>query len=186
MIHTNQSSTNMNMRVNGVLELSLNNGDRVLELEHGNCSHLRMLMSHAQGIEYNGLEISPLLTDEAKRINTKLLSKYSVQFKGYEGYKIPFPDYRFDKTFTVNSLSLLKNPIRFMDEMFRVLCYGGKSVVVVSQTSALFDEISSLAKLVGKTPFKLLHLKTKKELLQDKFGDFVERKYQIAVLGKAR
>src|SRR5690606_41725940 len=52
--------SNLGMTVNTIDLLEVGDGDFVLELGHGNCAHLELLLKRADDVRYYGLELSEI------------------------------------------------------------------------------------------------------------------------------
>ncbi len=188
------NATNITMTTDCIDQLHLRNGDSVLEIGHGNCGHLEYFRSKADGLNYMGLEISSVMSEEAKRINKYVLSK-NVQFLLYDGVQLPFEDAQFDAVFTVNTIYFWKEPHEFLKEIYRVLNKNGKLMITMADklfmeklpfTKYVFNlyattEIEELAKNAG---FKLTELQQNKDEVRSKAGDLVTRKFYTLTLKK--
>ena len=120
--------SNFSMTDKGIQALALEGGEKVLELGHGNASHLRHLLQPY--VTYCGLDISPLMKSEAERINAEYIKNRSASFHLYDGFNIPFEDNTFHKALTVNTIYFWKEPIKFLNQVCRVMKPGGQFTVV--------------------------------------------------------
>lgn len=154
------NATNIGMTKHAIEYINLDKDDDVLELGHGNCGHLSLLMKQAENLKYFGLEISELMQQEAMKSNQNYIKNNSAEFELYNGTKIPFDDESFDKIFTVNTLYFWQNPDLLLNEISRVLKPNGIFALT-------FADKSFMEKLPF-TPFgfKLYSLKDVEELLQ--------------------
>lgn len=189
--------TNINMTISAIVALELRNNDRLLELGHGNCGHLDKIITQADGVEYHGLETSPLMVQEAKRINFPRFTEESTTFLHYDGNSIPYPETFFDKITTVNTLYFWENPLQLLQEIYRVLKPNGQFTIAFADKEFMLDlpftkfgftlyDKNLFTTLIADTDFNLLSMSAKKEMVETKMGDFVERKYFIARLEKKR
>lgn len=188
------NATNIAMTTDCINQLNLKDNDSVLELGHGNCGHLNYFLSKANDLNYTGLEISSLMSEEAKKINHQFLQK-DVQFLLYDGMKLPFEDSQFDAVFTVNTIYFWKETQEFFKEIYRVLDANGKLLITMADKSfmtnlpftkyvfALYevDEVQNLAEEAG---FKLTEIKENTDEVRSKAGDLVTRKFYTLTLGK--
>ena len=69
------NTTNFYMTSDCINQMNLKDNSSVLEIGHGNCGHLKYLLGTANNLKYVGLEISSLMSKEAKKINNPLLNK---------------------------------------------------------------------------------------------------------------
>lgn len=190
-------SSNKEMILESILTLEIHDKNRILELGHGNCSHLSDIMNQANQLKYFGMEISQVMQQEATRINYKYIKGKVALFNLYNGHDIPYVLNFFDKIITVNTIYFWENPLDFLNEIHRVLKPNGifvltfakssfmKNLPFVSKTDVfrLYDN-SKLELLVSKTNFKLENIKNKTERVKSKTGEWIDREYSIAVLRK--
>tara|TARA_B100000809_G_scaffold257223_1_gene298427 strand:+ start:7427 stop:8134 length:708 start_codon:yes stop_codon:yes gene_type:complete len=191
------NNSNKEMIEESIITLDIHDKNRILELGHGNCSHLSEIMKQANKLKYFGMEISQVMQQEATRINYKYIKKKVALFYLYNGNEIPYVLNFFDKIITVNTIYFWENPLGLLNEIYRVLKPNGifvltfatssfmKKLPFVSETNVfrLYD-ISKLEILVSKTNFKLENIKNKTERVKDKTEGWVDREYSIAVLRK--
>lgn len=114
--------TNSNIILKTIESLSLKNGDVLLEIGPGNGQHVNDIIKAASGIQYNGIDISEIMVEEAQKTNVGLRN---VSFSLSDGKRIPFESDAFDKLFTTNTIYFWKNPAGYMAEIARVLKSGG-------------------------------------------------------------
>lgn len=122
------------MTLDCINQLELKDRSSVLEIGHGNCGHLNYFLSKANNLNYVGLEISSLMSEEAKKRNSHFLSD-NVQFVLYDGIKLPFCDAIFDSVFTVNTIYFWKEPRQFLKEIYRTLNKNGKLLITIADKS---------------------------------------------------
>ena len=189
--------TNKRMILESIKSLEIKNKNRVLELGHGNASHLPEILKRANEVKYFGMEISKVMQQESSRINAKYIKKKLASFQMYDGQNVPYVLNFFDRIITVNTIYFWKNPTSFLNEIHRVLKPNGifvvsfaissfmKNLPFVSQTNVfnLYNN-STLEHLVANTQFELSDIKNKTERVKSKTGEWVDREYIIAVLHK--
>lgn len=187
--------TNINMTMCAILSLELKNNDCLLELGHGNCGHLKQIQAQVENIKYHGLETSILMTEEAKKRNLLKKSNSTTVFLHYDGLKIPYPNAFFNKIMTVNTLYFWKNPINLLQQIYNVLKTKGLLTIVFADKSYMkslpFSKLGftlyskkEFQNLVANTNFRLLSILSNKEMIEDKMGNFVVRKFYVAKLIK--
>ncbi len=162
------NATNIGMTKHAIESLNISENDAVLELGHGNCGHLPLLMNQHKDLNYFGLEISELMQQEAKRLNQNFIENNKADFQLYNGTEIPFDSENFDKIFTVNTLYFWQNPDLLLNEIHRVLKPNGIFALT-------FADKSFMEKLPF-TPFgfNLYHLEEVHELLQQNHFKIIE------------
>ena len=108
--------------------------DRVLEIGCGNCDILNELKMH-------GLTVHGCDSDEEAGIEYPDLDVKNADIVS-EG--LPFEDESFDFVFSKSVIEHMKDPIKFMDEAFRVLKRGGKLITMTpdweSQIGKFYDD----------------------------------------------
>ncbi|MFY0481232.1 class I SAM-dependent methyltransferase [Flavobacterium sp. PLA-1-15] len=188
------NATNIAMTTDCINQLNLKDNDSVLEIGHGNCGHLKYFLNKTNNLSYTGLEISSLMSEQAKKINQDSL-RQNVQFLLYDGMKLPFEDSQFDAVFTVNTIYFWKEPEEFFKEIHRVLNANGKFLITMADKSFMenlpftkyvftlyeVDEVQNLAKEEG---FKLTEIKENTDEVRNKIGDLVTRKFYTLTLSK--
>jgi ubiquinone/menaquinone biosynthesis C-methylase UbiE len=194
-IATLMNNTNIGMMMSTIKELNLQDDEVLLELGHANCSHLKNIMEQATNISYFGLEISPLMQQEAEKFNKEFVLQKQAFFSLYDGHNIHVENDSFDKIMTVNTLYFWEEPTELLNELYRVLKAGGKCCIGFAQAEFMKDlpfvpfgfelyDDKKIRDLVGKTPFKLVDLSKKIDTIQSKVGKTVQRNYTILVLIK--
>ena len=193
LLHT----SNQGMIKESILKLELTDKKRILELGHGNCSHLPDLLKEGSQLRYFGMEISEVMQKEAQRINASYVERGQALFSLYDGQKIPYVLNFFDNVFSVNTIYFWNNPVALLKEIYRVLKPNGKFVLTFANSSCMeklpfvtqtdFFELydsQKITDLVDKTDFVLMTITSKKEKVKSKTGDWVDRDYSIVVLTK--
>ena len=94
------NKSNLDMTLNSIRFLDIRKGNSILELGHGNCGHLKIILNSSEDVQYVGLEISDTMRKESLKNNPNT----QATFKLYDGTKIPYPDNHFDHIFTVNTI----------------------------------------------------------------------------------
>ncbi len=182
--------TNTDMLVQSLQFLDITDENKVLEIGHGNCKHLDLLLSKAQNIKYCGLEISELMQQEAKQINADVVKRREADFLLYDGEVLPFTENTFDRILTINTLYFFKNATDMFRQIYKILenegifilCFQKKEFIQnLSFTKYNFsiystEEVREMLTKVGFTIAEEIH---KEEETISKIGDKVIRKYII-------
>ncbi|KFC22908.1 class I SAM-dependent methyltransferase [Chryseobacterium sp. FH1] len=186
------NETNISMTKETIKALHLMDNDKVLEFGHGNAGHLSYLLDFAENINYTGLEISETMKVEAEDNNPKYLSK--AKFQLYDGNKIPFGNESFDKIMTVNTIYFWKNPVEFLNEVYRVLNEHGSFVLTFATkdfmktlpftTDFKLYNYEDVELLISQTNFKRMIKSDKEELIASKTGEQVKREYIVLTIKK--
>ncbi len=189
------NDSNFDMTITSINALKIKDNNTILEIGHGNCGHLNEVLKQAKNIHFFGLEISKTMLSEAQQINNAVLTRNGVEFKLYDGEILPFKNNFFDRVLTVNTLYFWKQPIKMLDEIYRVLKGNGvftltfvqknfmESLPFVKEKFKLFDT-SNLKKLISKSNFTLKNIIDKEKMVKSKDGKFVNRHYSIVLLKK--
>ncbi len=181
---------NGNMILCTIDAMQLKEDECILEIGPGGGSHVGDLMSRAENLNYTGIEISQLMVEEAAKLNADYIDAGSVRFELSNGEKIDFPDEKFDKVFSVNTIYFWRDPKSYAAEIFRVLKPGGKLSLgfaardfmeTLPFTSYKFnlynvEEVQGLLKSAG---FELDALEFKQEHITSNGGDSVLRTFII-------
>lgn len=189
------NENNIGMTHHSINRLGLREGDRVLELGHGNGGHIDYLMSHVGALQYTGLEMSELMMEEARRINQKWIENGQAAFFLYDGAQPPFGDNSFDRVFTVNTIYFWKEPAALLSEIHRVTADGGWFNITFAQEAfmqtlpfvqfgfELYDT-QKVEQLIAKTSWKIKDTASETETVKTKTGELVEREFTTLTLIK--
>ncbi|KYG75114.1 hypothetical protein MB14_05460 [Roseivirga ehrenbergii] len=194
-IGQNMHSTNLGMITSSIHALAIANGNKVLEIGHGNCHHLPIILEQAENIQFYGLEISETMKAEAELKNKEHLKPQRVEFTRYDGISIPFPDNSFDKVMTANTIYFWKNSLQFLAEIYRVMKPNGTLVIAFAQKEFMKNlpfvrekfqlyNNQDLSDLVSKSSFKLISINDKTEKVKGTANELINRNYAVAVLEK--
>jgi SAM-dependent methyltransferase len=189
------NESNIGMTRHSIDRLNILERDHILELGHGNCSHLPYLLKQQHNLTYSGLEVSELMSSEAQRMNKAFMSTNQVLFHLYDGINIPFQTNSFDKIFTVNTIYFWINPELLLTELYRVMKQNGILNITFAQKSfmqnlpftqfgfELYDN-EKITRLIDKTPFEVVDSDTQTEAVKTKTGELIERDFTTISLGK--
>ena len=187
--------SNLNMTQSAIALLDINDGDSILELGHGNAGHLKELLQQANNIRYRGLEISPLMYQQAHELNLPLVDDYDIEFGLYDGLTLPFSDNEFDNIFSVNTLYFWQNPQQLMGELARCLKVGGGLVLSYGQKEfmqtlpfvnmgfTLYDD-NEVSELTQNTPLKISEFLYQQDKAISKAGELVDRYFTVVKMIK--
>ncbi len=191
----NMIETNIGMIRHSIGSLSVQSGNKILEIGHGNGEHLKQLLDSDPSLLYYGLEISDLMHQHARSVNQEFVEQKRAEFIQYDGNTLPFEEAFFDRIFSVNTIYFWKKPEEFMQELYRVLKPGG----ILCLTFALKDfmqklpfvqygfqlyniqDVEALAKVAGFSDIDAL---TQTETVTSKAGELVERDFSTFRLTK--
>jgi len=187
-------ATNFTMTSDCIDQLDLKDSTSVLEIGHGNCGHLHYLLGKADNLNYTGLEISSLMSEQAMEINSPFLGK-DVDFVLYDGTTLPFDAATFDAAFTVNTIYFWEEPQEFLKEIYRVLNEKGKFLITLADksfmeklpfTKYVFNlyETAEIEELAQNAGFEVTAIKENTDEVRSKVGDLVTRKFYTLTLIK--
>lgn len=188
------NATNIGMTVESIETLLIEDGESILEIGHGNAAHVKSLLNLAKDLKYTGIDISETMHSEALRLNDEF--KNQAEFVLYEGTKLPFEDQTFDKIFTVNTAYFWKQPVDYLNEIYRVLKDSGTFVLTFGQRDFMetlpftqYDfklyNSDEMEETVSKSHFKRMKISEKEEQVQSKAGgETVTRLYTVLTIKK--
>lgn len=189
------NKSNIEMTRSGFKALKIQDNDNILEIGHGNCAHLREVLTTAKDIRYTGVEISETMNFEAIKLNSLFCEKNIANFKLYNGTKLPFDNSTFNNIFTVNSIYFWEDTVGLLNEIYRVLKPKGKLAISFAEKSfmeklpfvqkrfTLYDD-DIIQNLVTKTSFKIVSITGYEDEVKAKHGEIFIRKYAVALLQK--
>ena len=188
------NETNLGMTLESIKALSVEDGNHILEIGHGNGRHVENLLERAENLRYVGIDISETMHIEAEKNNTKFQDK--AEFVLYEGEILPFEDKTFDKIFTVNTVYFWKNPVNFLNGIYRILKDNGTFVLTFGQRNfmeklpftpynfKLYNN-DEMEQLISESHFKRMKISEKEEEIKSKTGEeFIKRKYTVLTINK--
>lgn len=188
--------SNIQMTIHSIENLKIINGDSILEIGHGNCGHLKLILEKGNEIQYTGYDISELMNAEAKKLNQDLIQNNSVEFKLYDGENFPELEDSFDKIFTVNTLYFWRNPNEFLNEIYRITKPSGIFCLTFAEKDFMeklpftkygfnLYNIEDVQNLVDNSEFKIINIEFQSEEIQAKSGEMVSRKFVSMILKKS-
>ena len=189
------SETNAVMTSSTIDSLQISNNDSILELGPGNGSHLSQILNKSLAVKYVGLEISELMQKEAMKINQNYIDHHQATFCLYNGNTIPFANDTFDKVMTVNTIYFWQNPNEFIKEIYRVTKPNGIVSITFAEENFMkklpftkfgfqLYTIDKIEKLIHTTHFKIINVLSKKELIKNNLGEFINRDFVIVIIQK--
>jgi len=188
------NATNIGMTIESIQALLIEDNEHILEIGHGNAGHVKSILSRAQNIKYTGIDISGTMHREAKRLNE--VFKDQTDFILYDGEKLPFEDKTFDKIFTVNTVYFWKQPVDYLNEIYRVLKKTGTFVLTFGQRDFMeklpftrfgftLYNTGEMEEMVSKSHFNRMTISERKEEIKSKTEDeTITRDYTILTIKK--
>ncbi|EKB61353.1 class I SAM-dependent methyltransferase [Bergeyella zoohelcum] len=187
--------TNLSMIKHALQYLDIADGDTVLEIGYGNGKHIPLLFEKTPSILYQGLEISPLMYEQAIIENKRQILNQLVGLQLYNGRDIPFSETFFDRIFTVNTIYFWEFPELFLKELYRVLKLGGRLIISFIEESFMekmpftnfgftYYNKNKINRLLKEIPFEMVDYQTEKENIKSKMGEWVEREFSTVSLIK--
>lgn len=125
----NEGNGAMNLHTMAVLDPIAN--DRILEIGMGNGLFVKNLVAIDESIRYKGLDFSPLMVEEAIKLNQKYIKKAQVDFICANAASMPYEDHSFNKIVTVNTLYFWEEYEVVFAELSRVLDNDGKLIIAI-------------------------------------------------------
>ncbi|GEN77753.1 class I SAM-dependent methyltransferase [Chryseobacterium hagamense] len=188
------NATNIGMTLESIQALLIEDSEHILEIGHGNAAHVKSILNRAQNIRYTGIDISGTMHQEALKLNDDF--KDQADFLLYEGEKLPFEDKTFDKILTVNTVYFWKQPVDYLNEIYRVLKKTGTFVLTFGQRDFMeklpFTQFGftlystdEMEETVSKSCFKRMTVSEREEEIKSKTGDeTITRNYTILTIKK--
>ncbi|MCZ4243207.1 class I SAM-dependent methyltransferase [Pedobacter punctiformis] len=182
--------SNKGMTESAISAMTLQDGNQILEIGPGNANHLEYLLQQAENLAYTGADISPLMIEEASKINASFIQNNQAKFTLTNPDTLPFAAAVFNKVFTVNTIYFWKNPEQFLDEIFRILTPGGTFVLCFADKSFMENlpftpfgfqlyNVDSATELLKKSAFDIEKTAELTEEIYNNIGQPVSRKYYV-------
>lgn len=189
------NETNIGMTTAATDALHMSDGNLLLELGHGNCGHLDMVLARAKDIQYFGLEVSEDMYQEAGRRNASTVKTGAANFFLYDGEVLPFEHELFDRVMTVNTIYFWSDAAAMCRELARVLKPGGLLAIAFGEKSFMKDlpftkhsfnlvdseEVIAWLELAG---LKVEQRLVKTEKVKTRSGETVDREYTVVSASK--
>ena len=112
-----------------VTSLAIRAGSDVLEIGFGDGRTVPMVMAQAIGVQYDGLDHSPTMVEEAKLFNRELIAAGKASFTLGSANRMPYADASFDFVFSIGVVHFWTDPEVALAEVRRVLRVGGTMVM---------------------------------------------------------
>lgn len=120
--------------------LAPGNNNRILEIGMGNGFFVQDLIQMAEGLSYTGLDFSPIMVEEAKKLNQDLIKAGKVDFIQASVEQLPLQDQSYDCITTTNTIYFWPQPEQNIMELHRVLKPGGK-VLIGYRAKSFMDKL---------------------------------------------
>lgn len=184
---------NLNMIKAAFQATGFNSSDYLLELGHGNASHVQHLLP--KDVYYHGLEVSSLMMDEARKNNTGRINSEKATFGLFDGKNISLDNNTCTKIITVNTIYFWKEPLSLLRETYRVLAPLGKVILVFCDKNFmeklpfcqygfnLYEE-SKVKDLLNAAGFREISSSKFSDLVKSKMGEEVQREYLVLTAEK--
>lgn len=131
VVGNNMNVGNLHINQKTIELLALTPNDQVLEIGMGNGFFVKDLFSIAPNIRYTGLDFSPLMVEEATKLNQEFVEKGKVNFHLASADAMPFEEGSFTKIFTINTLYFWEDPVQTLVELRRVLKPDGELFLAI-------------------------------------------------------
>lgn len=186
---------NLDMIKVAIKQLNIQDGNAILEIGHGNCKHLPLVLTKALDITYCGIEISKTMNKEALKYSCDISADGICDFLCYDGCELPYKINSFDRVFSVNSIYFWKEPLNTMHQIYRVLKENGLLVITfaeknfmstlpfVNEKFTLYNQ-NNFENLIARTSFEIEDISFKKDMVESKSGVIMLRKYFSFLLKK--
>ena len=116
---------NLPMIVSALEALGIEDDDRIMEVGPGDGGLLNYVLSLAENLNYAGVEISPLMYEQACTANNVFIAEGLAEYALYNGVNLPYKDGIFTKILSVNTVYFWDEPVQLLAEICRVLAPGG-------------------------------------------------------------
>ena len=116
--------------------LGLQTGHSVLEIGFGNGHTVPLLMSHAEGLNYVGVDISETMVSETTSFNQPLIIAGRAAFHFAAAGSLPCANASVDRAVAVNVIYFWPEPAHEISEIRRVLRPDGMSVIAATDVAS--------------------------------------------------
>lgn len=124
--------------------LDLKPEDQVLELGFGAGRAIELVAAQIPNGHISGIDHSQAMVRASSHRNARAIKGGRVDLRHGDLTALPFPDSRFDKVFSIQTLYFWSDPLRALAEIFRVLKPDAMLVVTLSTGKINPAEITGL------------------------------------------
>jgi ubiquinone/menaquinone biosynthesis C-methylase UbiE len=128
--------TNRDLNAWAIDQLAVRPGDHVLEIGFGPGLAVQALARRARGGSIEGVDVSPLMVEQAARRNAAMVKAGRVRLRVGAVSALPFDAGRFDKVLAVNNVQFWPELADDLREVARVLRPGGTLAIVLQPRQA--------------------------------------------------
>ena len=187
----NMFASNVLMIFKTIDSLHIEDGNTILETGFGNGKHLPYLFGKATNLKYDGIDISEEMVAAARSNNHSYTSAGRAAFHLIDANApIPFPNEKFNRFFSVNTIYFWPDVSYYLHEIHRVLKPGGKMTLgfvdksfgeklPFTQTGFNFYEAEEIEKLAREAGFKHVGFILQTDTAVSKDGREVARPYYV-------
>ena len=100
--------------------------ESLLEVGFGSGRFFSDLLGQANGLTIKGVDYSPEMVEQAKRVNQSLISEGRLELILASSGQLPFANDVFDKVYCNNVIYFWDDPAEHLEEIKRVLVPGGR------------------------------------------------------------
>lgn len=129
---------------------SLANGARVLEVAPGP-GFFSVELAKLGRFWITGIDVSRTFVEIATK-NARNAG-VTIDFQHGNASAMPFPDESFDFVYCSAAFKNFTEPVKALDEMYRVLCPGGQASIVDLRQDASLDDVNAYIAQSGRTGF---------------------------------
>ncbi len=132
-------------------QLEVQPTDHVLDLGCGPGRAVRLLAGMAPQGFVAGVDHSPAMVAQARRLNRALIAAGRVEITPGTVEQITYPDERFDRVSAIETFMFWRNPLEGLSEALRVLKPSGRLAIVVeaSKHSPKRESLEAASKSLG-------------------------------------
>ena len=124
--------------------LDLKPDDDYLEIAFGAGLFIKKYASHVNSIA--GLDYSKDMVKLASKVNRKLVKEGRADFRQGTASQLPWENNSFSAAAIMGAFEILPEPLKSLKELYRVLCPGGRLVVVLGgHTNDGYDHSKDIA-----------------------------------------
>jgi ubiquinone/menaquinone biosynthesis C-methylase UbiE len=146
--------------------LDIQPDEHILEVGFGPGALIQMLVTRASQGYIAGIDMSPLMLQQASRRNAAAIRAGHVHLRLGSALELPFEDATFDKALSANSIHIWPDQLVGIKEIQRVLKPGGEIAIILQPVWAKTDdEVHAIGKdlveLLTKAGFQQTRLEFK-------------------------
>ena len=168
---------NLTQTLSAYAAARITHGNRILDIGCGNGGLLGYILSQADNLHYTGLEISPLMVEQAQAFNAPFIAARKAEYLLYNGTQLPFEDNTFDAVVSVNTVYFWHDAPEMLAEICRVLKPAGRLALGFCEQEFMLYNAADIRDMAAELPLTCALEERSRDWAVSKSGTLVRREF---------